>query len=224
MTVSVSFAVQAHPERYRLAAPLARKAGADVVYDPEPDSELRSPWRTYRHLLETTPSWATHRLQLQDDVEVCEGFHDAAIAAIESQPDRLICFYVGGNPTHHADAVREACARDDAWVDLKGSAWWCPAVCTAWPAGMIEPFLTWVTEQQWTPKFYADDEIIGRWLKNEGIVPLASVPSLVNHPDMVESLTGRRTAYGEDAGRVAACWVGDCLDCAAGIDWSRGPS
>jgi hypothetical protein len=219
--VTVSFAVQAHQSRWELAEQLARKIGGEVVYDPDPLAAIRSPWRTYRRLLESTPSWATHRLQIQDDADACPYFAEAVTNAVTAQPDRLLVFYVGGNPNHFATAVTDACARGDAWVDL-AFGYWCPAVSVCWPVGMIDRCLAWVDDQRWPETFTADDEIIGRWLYGTGGVPLASVPSLAQHWDIGDSLSGRRPWAGEDPGRVAACYIGSCDDCmdAREIAWS----
>jgi hypothetical protein len=195
---------------------------AELVFDPDPAGRP-SPWRTYREALERTPADATHRLVVQDDVVVCEGFVAAVEAAVASQPDRPLVFFVAGNPVIHRRAVLEACWNDLAWAQLALSTW-IPAVATLWPVRLLEPFYEFVDRQRWPPSFTADDEIIGRFLRHAGEPPLASVPSLVQHPDTVPSIAGRRPADGRDPGRQAACWIGDCGDChASRIDWTAGP-
>jgi hypothetical protein len=220
--VLVSIAIQAHPDRAYLAEPLAAETGAEIVYDPEPDAQWRSPWRTYRHALLTAPPEVTHRLILQDDALVCPNFAVAARAAIAARPDAVIAFYVGGAPYHQAEAVREACKRDDAWAVLE-NAHWLPAVAVSWPRPHIEEIVPWVDSQGWPEKFRADDEILGRYLREHRLRALATVPSLVDHPDVEPSLVGTRTRGGDDPARVAACYIGDCAGCALEIDWSRGP-
>lgn len=221
MTPYVSFAIQAHPARRELAENLAAKLLAQIVWDPEPESAIRSPWRTFRHLLETTPADATHRFQIQDDGVVCRHMREAVELAVAAQPDRVLVFCVTGNPWHHAQAVRDACAEDHPWARLD-YAHWCPLISTCWPVGLIEPLLQWVDEQRWPPQFCADDEIVGRFLREIEHAPLATVPSLVQHPDENPSLIGLRAWAGQDPGRVAACWIGDCQDCDDPrlIDWT----
>lgn len=218
----VSIAIQHHPARAELAEALlallrADGAHADLAADPDPDAALRSPWRTYRHALETTPPNATHRLVLQDDVLVCDGFPAAAAAALAARPDRLVTFYVGGNARLAAARVTHAAAQGHAWADLRHFSW-CPAVALAWPVDLIAPLLAYVDRQRWPETFRADDEIIGRYLRSAGALPLATVPSLVDHPDDVPSLIGTRARGGRDRGRIAACWIGDCD--ASAIDWA----
>jgi hypothetical protein len=222
----ISYAVQSHPERADLAADLAVRIGGvvEVVFDPDPGNLLRSPWRTMRALLEAAPDGATHRLAIQDDAAVCDYFREAVEAAVAARPDRLLIFFVGGRPEPHARAVLDACARDEAWAELDNDRW-CPVVCACWPVGMIYELLAFVDEQAWADRFCADDEIIGRFLHRKRLRPLASVPSLVEHPDIVPSLKGRRRVYGgADPGRVAACWIGNCGDCVREIDWTTGPA
>lgn len=208
-----------------MAAALAEKIGdAEIVFDPDPDSPIRSPWRTFRHLFETTPDGATHRAQIQDDAVVCRNYRRAVELAVEAQPDRLLVLFVGGNPYVHSEAVKKACARDVSWAELEYGQW-CPAVATCWPCPMICEFLEWEDRQNYPEKFISDDERVGRFLREYEYLPLATVPSLADHPDMNDSLIGRRNSGGLDTGRIAACWIGDCDECddPTLIDWTVGP-
>ncbi len=180
-----------------------------------------SPWRTYRHALLQTPTEATHRIVIQDDTIPCPSFAKAAALALAAQPDSLVSFFVGGTPRLRAQLIFNACNRDLSWAVLDNHGW-CPAVALAWPVEFIPDLLDYVDGRGWPPRFCADDEIIGRWLSATQRLPLATVPSLVEHPDDVPSLIGRRAAGGMDKGRVAACFIPPERDALA-IDWSRGP-
>lgn len=216
----ISVAVQHHPARAELVDELLEQLpGATLATDPDPLG-MRNPWRGYRNALETTPADATHRLIVQDDVRVCPGFLDAARAAVAAKPDRILSFFVAGNPYEHSQAVFAACARGSSWAELDNQRW-CPAVCVCWPAAHVPAILAFVDAQGWPDAFRADDEIIGRYCRHAGVLPLASVPSLVDHPDDVPSLLGNKAMYGQDPGRVTACWIGDCDP--ATIDWTLGP-
>lgn len=220
--MNISVAIQHHPSRADLAAVLAAEVpGAVLVADPDPDCGVPSPWRTYRRALEETPAEATHRLVLQDDAIVCPGFLPAAHAAIAARPNRMIAFYVGGNARPVASDVRAAARRRAPWVELRNMTW-CPAVALAWPAPLIGECLAFVDAQvSWPLSFTmrgCDDEIIGRFLGHAGVTAIATVPSLVDHPDDVPSLIRKRHRGGRDPGRVAACWIGDCDP--ASIDWT----
>lgn len=207
--VRVSVAVQHHPSRSELLPDLlARLEGIDVeiVEDPEPDARP-SPWRCYEECLRRTPDWPSHRLIIQDDAVPCEGFATAAVKALEAQPERPVAFWVGGMPADACAAIRRASNRREAWSDL--SPWtWFPCVASAWPAPVVERFLKWLetTRHRVTA---ADDAVTARFLQSERIWPLATVPSLVEHPDVVASVIGRRAWAGRDRGRVACIGIGD---------------
>jgi hypothetical protein len=220
----LSFGIQTHPSREQLAVWLAGKIGGhvDIVLDPDPDGEWHSPWRTFRRVLDETPETATHRVQIQDDAAVCDGFRAAVEKAVETQPDKLICLFVAGRPHGHVQAVMSACNRDVPWARIS-SVPWVPAVSTVWPRALIDSVCSYVDRQRWGGRFVADDEILGRWATAESVEVLATVPSLVEHPDQVPSLIGFKTSYGANPDRVAACYIGDCEGCAAEIDWSIGP-
>lgn len=194
-------------------------AGAVIVEDPDPIG-FRSAWRTYKHALELTPHEATHRLIVQDDVKVCNNFAATVKNAVAARPDRMLVFFVAGKPTRYAEAVLSACSRDEPWAELDGGNW-CPVVATCWPARLVPLMLEYAEAQPWLNRHQADDEIVGRFLREVGERPLASVPSLAEHPDVVKSLIGMRASHGEDPSRVAVCWIGDCAECdPALIDWS----
>lgn len=220
MTISLSVAIQHHPIRSELVQELLGDIpGAELATDPEPNA-MRNPWRSYRHALQTTPPGATHRMIVQDDVRVCDGFLPAVLAAVAAKPDRILSFFVAGNPYEHSQAVYAACDRGSSWAELDNQRW-CPAVCLVWPAYHVPAVLAWVVAQNWPDAFRADDEIVGRYCRYADVLPLASVPSLVDHPDDVPSLLGQKAQYGQDPGRTTACWIGDCDP--ASIDWTLGP-
>jgi hypothetical protein len=218
VTVVLSVAVQHHPDRADLAAQLLRDLDglAELVVDPDPRHRLGSPWRTYRRCLESTPEAATHRLILQDDALPCRNLvhHAARVAA--AWPDRLVTLYVGGNMRLGAPRIVQAAQAGRSWAELPRYTW-IPAVALLWPVPMIARFLHWIDDRNYPDAFRADDERIGRWLRKTGHVPVATVPSLVDHPDDVPSLIGTRNRGGRDPSRVSVCWIGDCDP--IGVDW-----
>lgn len=220
----VTHRVQAHPERALMAAALAVKIGGDVCYDPDPDNPIRHPWRTYRHLLETADPEATHISVIQDDAIVCGRYAEAVELAVAARPDRILVFFVGGNPRPHALAVLNACRADRPWAEL-GLGPWLPVVANVWPREIAQELLDWDASHTWPPKFISDDERCGRFVQWRKINALASVPSLVEHPDVAVSLLGKKARGGADPGRIAACWIGSCDECTdpTTIDWTRGP-
>lgn len=217
-------AIQTHPRRALMAQALADQIpGAELAIDPEPDG-YPSPWRTYRHALETIPRGNdTHLLILQDDVLLCDHFVPAVHAAIAARPDRLLSFFVAGQPFDHVEAVWKASALGEHWAVLPNERW-CPAIALAWPRRHIAPCLAYVDTKKWPVTFRADDEIIGRYLREGALeCALASVPSLVEHPDLVPSIVAaRRASGGINPNRIATCFIQDGCN-AAEIDWRHGP-
>lgn len=223
--MTLSYAVQAHPRRRRMAEALAETIGGEVVYDPLPDDPHPGPWRSYRAALEATPPDATHRVVVQDDAEPHPGMLEALPRAVEARPDRLIALFVPGRMEQHRWAMWTAGDAGSPWVELPnhdratGRPLWCPTVGTCWPVDLIGQLLDWFDQEEWPHRFLADDEIVGRFLAATGLRALATVPSLVEHPDLVPSVIGKRGGLGwVDPARVAACFNPDC-DVAA-IDWT----
>lgn len=173
-------------------------------------------------MLELTPPEATHRLILQDDAQPCQDFLAAATAALEAQPESLVVFFVPGS-SYHESLIYEACHRGDAWARLPNHMY-CPAVAVAYPARLIAPFLAFVDRQHWPPAFTADDAIICRFLEASAEWALATVPSLVEHPDLHPSIGRPPNRYRvNDPARHAACFVHDSAVSPLEIDWTLGP-
>jgi hypothetical protein len=96
---------------------------------------------------------------------------------------------------------------------------WVPTVGLVWPAETPRRALEWVDAQDWPRGFTADDEVAGRIADALGLSVLATVPSLVQHDDVVPSLTGARAQAGADPSRVAVYF----LEEPDGIDWTAAP-
>lgn len=224
--MTVHFAVQAHPFRAELAQEIAAEMGGVVVFDPEPEGVPRSAWRCYRAVVEHGIERArtrgiTHLVVVQDDVTLCTNFAEAVRRAVAARPDRLIALFVAGQPRTHVQAVWNAATRDLPWARLTNDKWF-PVVAAVWPVALLQPLLDFVDAQTWPPNFRADDEIVGRFMRSYEIDALATVPSLVQHEDMIPSMLGKRARNGEDPTRVACCFVGDCDPLT--IDWTPGPT
>lgn len=203
----ISAAIQHHPARASLLAPLrASLAPLDVqvAVDPLPAGKPAA-WRAYRLALESTPPDATHRLIVQDDAEPCADFALLLERAIAAEPDRLLVLCVCGLPAELARAVNLARHEGRAWAELR-SPRWIPAIALLWPTPLIPEALDWIDRQTtWPRDFLADDEILMRTMAGLGETPLATVPSLVQHPDRVVSVIGKRKPLdGANPGRVAA--------------------
>lgn len=209
--VRLSVAVQHHPSRAHL---LHRFDGldADVIEDPAPH-ETSSPWRTYQQCLAATPDDCTHRLILQDDTVPCDGFLDAARAAVAACPSVMVAFFVPMSMRHGADAVRRARAAGHAWVDLAPQApAWIPVVALCWPRHVAADMVAWDAAQRSRGQ-RADDAHVGRFVRDRCARVWATVPSLVEHPDDTPSLIGNKHRQRKRQAAVYGTGMG--------VDWSR---
>ena len=222
----VDVVIQAHPLRAQLAKDLAARVGARICFDPAPEDPVKSPWRTYRHCIETAAPDASHLIVIQDDATACDGFMPAARAAIAARPDRVIVFCVTDAPPWNRIAIQKALERGSPWAELK-YADFLPVIAVAWPASLARELVAWVDKQDYPPasssfcsslaSWFADDAAMaGRFLLDRGIVPLATVPSLVDHDDITQSL--HCLASGAPARRTLLYISRDCD--AASIDYA----
>jgi hypothetical protein len=219
----LSVAIQHHPSRPELPGRLRKllKTGMprpggsgpliEVVTDPEPEGE-RNPWRTARECWRLTPDGCTHRLVIQDDVIPCRRFLHHASLALAARPERIVAFYVGANAVLTYRKILVAAADCSAWV-LGDHSSWVPCLALAIPAPLA-PSLAGYEDGS---RPVADDDVVGRWLRSEGLPWYATIPSLVDHDDDAPSLMRSDWSGGR---RVAACWVGSTDP--GLIDWQKG--
>lgn len=194
MTVALSVAVQHHPSRADLIPALLERLDGltvEVVADPDPDG-VPSPWRTYRECLRRTPNNATHRLIIQDDAVPCVGFSTAVHKALAARPDKPVAFFVCDNLLDSAVAILKAAKAKRRWVDLSPFAAAFPCVAASWPTDLVWPLLQWAEAKGFDERHRSDDAILEGFLRSRRIWPLATVPPLVQHPDVVPSLNQRR--------------------------------
>lgn len=201
----LSVCVQHHPRRADLLEALLERLGeAEVVEDPEPNGKP-SPLRCYRECLLRTPEWATHRLVVQDDAWPCDDFRSLAETAIAERPDALVSFYVGGSPGGGGNRVLLAAKRREPWARISGATW-TNTVALVWPVAQIEPFLKFAEHKRWERQT-GDDPVVGRFAQRSRLEVWATVPSLVEHPDRVPSLIGRKHGAGRRRNRVAQLFI-----------------
>lgn len=217
--MTVAAFVQSHPARAHLAEPLAARIGGRPVYDPDPDGHP-SAWRCYRRCLQEAPAGAAGVLVVQDDADAVDGLLWACAAIVAAHPGRPVVMWHSTAPRENLPGLQAACAQDVPLVELP-SRRWCPVVGLLWPVELVAPALEWIDAQTWPAQFVADDEIVGQAFRALGVVPLATVPSLVEHPDVEPSITGMRAWAGEDPSRVAWCYDPG-LDVRA-VDWTAPP-
>lgn len=185
---------------------------AEVVVDPEPDGPP-SAIRTYVECLRRIPEDATHRLVLQDDAQPCSDFRRRAELALAERPGVLVAFFVPGTGLH-GRWTRDAWKAGKSWVGMPTSANWQPVVALAWPRALIEPFLDYAAghiARRAARRLHTmcDDPVVGAFCRAEKLQVWATVPCLVEHPDLGPSLVKRRSYGGTNPARRAAVFVGD---------------
>lgn len=201
--------IQHHPSRAELLPELLRKLEpftTDVITD-DPAATIRSPWRVYLRCV-TEPWDGTHLLVIQDDARPAEGFAQAALSAIRAAPDRVLCLFMQGTPPPVARAVRNG--RDGTFVELQYMTW-LPAVATVWPRDMADGLALWGRSLAVARRQRADDGVLWKYVKSRGGA-LVTVPSIVQHDDVVPSIMVGAKRQSSDGWRSAARYMEDVTE------------
>lgn len=153
---------------------------------------------------------------MQDDAILCADFLTTLDLALTARPDSLVALFVPTALRHGSRRLLEACIRDEPFCQLDPYETWVPVVALAWPARLIVPFCEWA-RPRFPPerKRYADDAIVGTFVKERGERVWATVPSLVDHPDDEPTILHKKLPQ---IARRATCFAGER---AAMIDWSK---
>jgi hypothetical protein len=114
----------------------------------------------------------------------------------------VVALFLGGAPARSARLAQQANRRRERWVRMHGNDW-CPTVATCWPRFHVERFLAYCDGR---PDLLGmgDDNVTGSYVKNENVAVWATVPSLVEHPDVEPSLIRRKASAGRNRYRIAA--------------------
>lgn len=223
--MTIVYRVQSSPgreeARERLIAGISSPETEVIIDDgsPSPGSWIvppAGPWRGYTKCLDNL-SQTGHVVVIQDDAIVCRNFTQAVEKIVETKPTNVICLFVPGAAMLTARAMR---SEPGPFCQLAFRDSFMPVVAVLWPVDSARLFIEWTRDQK-LPGMprppQSDDAVAGLWRRSMREQILVTNPSLVQHPDDVESTIGRPTKYGKDKGRVAAIYIGDGnpLD----IDW-----
>lgn len=212
--------VQSHPSRRvvreRLLAGLAGipTEVVETSFDPP------NPWRGYKACLESlVEEECTHALIVQDDAIACRNIGPALEMIAEAQPDTPVCLFMPMVSATKRDAIR-AGADGARYVEIVPRGF-LPVVAVLWPKAKALDFLAWShTTKQLTRRNgrqieqRSDDAMGWLWMRNRRQRCVATIPSLVQHPDDVPSTITRGRG-----GRTALFWHGDDWD-PLSVDWS----
>jgi hypothetical protein len=212
--------IQHHPARSEILSRITDRLDgeAEVVTDPHPDARDRSPWRTYRECLALPPRWCSHLLVLQDDAIPCRNLLAACRMIARDVP---VCLFLAGAPVRTAREATRAARRGERFVPVFATDW-VPVVAVLWPVDLAQAVLDWAGENRLPgdPNPRSDDAVVGRWARKTKQEVVATVPSLVQHPDDQPSTIGKKARQGRSAWRVAHMWIGD--QDPLRIDWRSG--
>jgi hypothetical protein len=178
-----------------------------VVPDPEPSASANA-WRSCRACIESIPADATHVLVIQDDAEPCRNLAAVLPRLVAARPDRIICLFVGGAPRASATALCHAGDRGETFAEIPNRDW-LPCVATIYPAAIARDILEYVDARTWSFGQRGDDHRLGEYMRSRRVQAVATVPCLIQHPDVEPSLIGTAALRGRNPARVACCWIGD---------------
>jgi hypothetical protein len=178
-----------------------------------------NPWLGYCACLASlADSDCTHALVVQDDAITCRNL-TPALEQIASVTDVPVCLYLGGVPMRTRSAALRAGKRGARFVEVVHGDFM-PIVAVMWPIGKAREFLDWGSDPSTMRRRNgqpfperSDDAMGGRWMKTQRQKVLATIPSLIEHPDDAASTIARKPS-----GRTALFWHGPEWD-ALSVSW-----
>ncbi len=199
-------AIQHHPSRHELLPRLTGRLGQlehEIVPDDGPPPD---PWRGHRKCLERHREPFTHLVVIQDDAIPCPAFECELRCALEQEPDATLMLFLGAQPRLTAQAAMRALDAGESFA-AKHPRDYCPVVGISYPAAHAADILAW-NEEPNGRRSKSDDFMIGRWHRERQHRILATVPSLVDHPDDVPSVVGNGLgARGRNPSRTALIFL-----------------
>lgn len=219
MKVLLAARVQSHPSRRQVRERLLPGLRGMPVEVIETDFRPPNPWLGYIECLRAPPD-CTHLLIVQDDAVTCRNLTPALQAIAQVEGEVPICLYLGGLPMRTRKAALEAGKRGERFATVHTGDFM-PVVAVLWPVDKSVEFLDWATDsvrfrhRNGKPLVErSDDAMGGRWMRATRQRVLATIPSLVEHPDDVVSTIARK-----NTGRTALFWHGVDWD-AQSVDWT----
>lgn len=185
-----------------------------------------NPWEGYQRALQhglDLPTRPSHLLVLQDDVVLCRNLPRAVREITKRKPDDPVVLFTSHVPMGLAHRMRVAMKWGQRYVRLTGGDKFCPVVAVLWPTPAAEQFLDWSATAKLPGASVpggarSDDAVAGEWVRRTGRSVWVTAPSLVEHPDEVDSIWKGPVGSG---GRKALFWIG-LEDDPLSLDWENG--
>lgn len=190
--------IMAHPKRKSLVEEFCREYGLPfncVSYD-DSGSALNGAKKAY---LAPISDDVTHRLILQDDVLIADGFFDIVQKNIEMFPYSVFSYYEGQDITF-ADKIKQS-----PYIKMQGCCICGLAVVI--PKAMIRPCFEWIADN-FPADYKHDDCAIGLYCLTHGVSVFSTIPSIVQHKlPMNSTMRGHNHAT-----KVSATWIGKTIE------------
>lgn len=179
--VKIDIRIMASPKRRSHVLSMLEELGLDesvVSYDDRPNGG--SPMYTAKKAwLSPVPEGVTHRIVLQDDVEMVNDFVNILHRAVSNFPYSIWSLYEGQSVKY------EDRAWNSPYIRIKGCC--CYGVALLMPVEFIVPCFDWA-EEMLGSDYKHDDCAIGLYALINGLTVFSTIPSLVQHLAPTNSL------------------------------------
>ena len=216
--VSLHCRIQSHPSRRGIRERLLPGLQGMPVEIVETNFDPPNPWKGYLACLDAPPD-CTHLLIVQDDTITCRGLTPALEKIARVEPDVPVCLYLGGLTMRSRRAALVAGKAGARFAEIHHGDF-LPVVAIMWPVGLARDFYRWGSSpdrlRQRNGRVFderSDDAMGGRWMRQARQRVVATIPSLIEHPDDVVSTIAR-----SNANRTALFWHGPEWD-ASTVIW-----
>lgn len=202
--MTVSIGIVAHTTRRALAEQLQARVNADIISID--DGTLKcggNHQQVWTELADTTSDWA---LVLEDDAQPVVNFTGQLHRALDACPTNVCSLYLGATrPPQYQTAIADALAKADAnqacWITT-------PLVLHAVALAVRTALIPSMLNHLHTRNYLPIDEAQSSWARKTGQLVAYSVPSLVQHPDVLPTLVRHRDGAPRPTGTRTAHRVG----------------
>jgi len=209
--------VQHHPSRSHLIPELLERLAPLPTEVVTHESDPPSPWGGYLSCMTDIPR-CKHLLIVQDDVQIADNFVPALHDIARTKPDDPVCLFLAKLPRDVSHEAAKAMKYGQRYVRVNWRSF-LPIVAILWPTVKLREFRDWALANPGLPGQRiprSDDAMGGRWKMVNRQTVWATVPSIVEHPDIEPSTIGTRASAGRDRGRVAWLFARDAMR----YDWT----
>ena len=171
----IDIRIMASPKRADNVARLLQKLNLSsdaVTWDDRPNGgdAMYTARKTWLHPL---PEGATHRMVLQDDVEVCKNFAQIVSIIADTHPHRVITGIHFLQPSNYPNYNNTTYYRVNNM----------PGCAIMMPVSTIEPCMAWCDASDDMERKPHDDLMISKYCQEHNVMMVCTIPCIVQHPD-----------------------------------------